>query len=707
MAVYVVGSDIRAAPLPKKTLTDLVTEMRDRGHDITEIPHFDKYCRHRMMDSRRGDLSGWVIVSYIGSDKICATYGDWKTEAQSNWFSDSESFTEKDRSDFRDRIDKLHAEQEIAAQKQEKEAVLFLGNCNPEALDHPYVTLKRITPYLAKRSGRELIIPMADMQSREIKSYQRIWIDEQAIVQKRFKGRAGGRACILLGAANQYPIICEGYATACTIHEATGATVYAAMSTSNIPRVAEILHANGETAILCPDIFDHRGAGVKAAVLAQTGKGWPIFKPPIGDDESDGCGDYNDIGVDRTREYLSEKIGGWLQSIEANQATEKPIEESAHPPEIHIIDDVDYESPETSQDNWIEDESGVEGIIPKEGIGMLFGPSGSGKSFLACDIGLSIATGKKWHDYDAKQGNVLYIIGEGRIGFLNRIKSWLRFYKIKGETIRRSFRLTKHRIALNDPASVALLRADLINLDYTPDIIFIDTLAANMDGNENDTQDAQKFITQLTMLMVDHHIKNICLIHHTGKGDQYSARGSSVFRASADYAIRIDIKKNLETGRISERDMMPEKIKDGREWAPIYFELIENDLGERTNWFGKPVHIIVPIVQIIDKPLEVDLPDVDPEKEEARKAITGKKLLIEIVIRIMDAHGIDPNGRIEYSPIIRAAITKDYRERNAGVGEAKYITKMLTRANLLIEFKESKWLIHPIRSKPADSQIAG
>jgi phage/plasmid primase-like uncharacterized protein len=710
MTVYVVNDKSSSTSTNQKTLTDLVSEMRDHGHDIIDIPYFDKHYRHRMIDGKRGDLSGWVIASYISPTKIAATYGDWKTGIQVNWFSNQKEFSETDRAELQDRIEKHHAEQDEAAAAQEKTAVLFFGNCKEEASSHGYIESKHIQPYLAKTSGRELIIPMFDVGNDEFKSYQRIWVNEHGEVEKRFRGKSGGRACIIRGDENQHPIICEGYATACTIHEATGATVYAAMSTSNVPKVAEILHAKGETAILCPDIYDASkqhptGAGVAAAVQAQTGKGWLILKPPIGLDEAEANSDYNDIGVNRTREYLAEKIGEWISVNEANRIQEPPKAELTHSPEIHIIDDVDYESPETAQDSWIEDKSGQEGIIPKEGLGMLFGASGSGKSFIAADFGLSIASGKPWHDYDAKQGNVLYVLGEGRVGFLNRVRSWLKFHEIPGAAIRKSFRVTKTRVAMNDPHSIALLRQDLVNLDYHPDIMFIDTLAANMEGDENSTMDAQRFITNLAHLMRDHQIKNVCLIHHTGKGDQYSARGSSVFRASSDYAIRIDTKKDMATGRIIERDIMPEKIKDGKEWEPIYFDLLDNDLGIRNNWFGKDVRLIVPVVQVIDKPDHVELPEIDPDQEEERKAITGKRLLIEIVTSVMDAQGVEPDGRKEYSATLRTLITTEYQNRNGGVGKAADITKMLDRANLLTVFKNSKWLNHPVRTTPTKTVV--
>jgi hypothetical protein len=36
------------------------------------------------------------------------------------------------------------------------------------------------------------------------------------------------------------------------------------------------------------------------------------------------------------------------------------------------------------------------GILPSEGLAAMYGPSGSGKSFLAFDLGVSITEGSDW-----------------------------------------------------------------------------------------------------------------------------------------------------------------------------------------------------------------------------------------------------------------------------------------------------------------------
>ena len=58
----------------------------------------------------------------------------------------------------------------------------------------------------------------------------------------------------------------------------------------------------------------------------------------------------------------------------------------------------------------------------------MHGAPGSGKSFCALDIGLSISAGMPWHDKATRQGSVLYIAGEGVGGLGRRVKAFERYH---------------------------------------------------------------------------------------------------------------------------------------------------------------------------------------------------------------------------------------------------------------------------------------
>jgi AAA domain-containing protein len=67
----------------------------------------------------------------------------------------------------------------------------------------------------------------------------------------------------------------------------------------------------------------------------------------------------------------------------------------------------------------------IEGLIERESFTLLFAPPESAKSFLALDLGLSIATGLPWQGRTVKKGPVVYVVAEGGRGIKKRIKAWL------------------------------------------------------------------------------------------------------------------------------------------------------------------------------------------------------------------------------------------------------------------------------------------
>ncbi len=66
----------------------------------------------------------------------------------------------------------------------------------------------------------------------------------------------------------------------------------------------------------------------------------------------------------------------------------------------------------------------VKGLFPETGVGAIYGPSGSGKSFLGFDLGLNIALGQPWFGHRTKACDVTYVILEGEAGLRNRVQAW-------------------------------------------------------------------------------------------------------------------------------------------------------------------------------------------------------------------------------------------------------------------------------------------
>lgn len=68
----------------------------------------------------------------------------------------------------------------------------------------------------------------------------------------------------------------------------------------------------------------------------------------------------------------------------------------------------------------------IRGKLPEAGLGMIYGASGSYKSFFALDMALTLSQHK----------SVVYVVAEGETGMKKRVLAWRRHNKIAGGNIR-------------------------------------------------------------------------------------------------------------------------------------------------------------------------------------------------------------------------------------------------------------------------------
>jgi Cdc6-like AAA superfamily ATPase len=64
----------------------------------------------------------------------------------------------------------------------------------------------------------------------------------------------------------------------------------------------------------------------------------------------------------------------------------------------------------------------VRGVMPSSGLGAIYGPSGSGKSFLALDMCAAISEGAAWFGHRVEQTPVIYVALEGEGGMKLRVQ---------------------------------------------------------------------------------------------------------------------------------------------------------------------------------------------------------------------------------------------------------------------------------------------
>lgn len=161
-------------------------------------------------------------------------------------------------------------------------------------------------------------------------------------------------------------------------------------------------------------------------------------------------------------------------------------------------------------------------ILPKQGLSVIYGASGDGKSFYALNLALEVA----------QASSVVYMVGEGQYGYPARVGAWVKHHK-RSEG---SLYMHMESVSLSDSMALETF-IDTIQ-PTNPDLIIVDTVARAMTGyDENSTRDMGLFIQACNHLMKRLDCA-VLLVHHTNKGGQ-EERGSGALRGASDAMIRI------------------------------------------------------------------------------------------------------------------------------------------------------------------------
>jgi hypothetical protein len=186
----------------------------------------------------------------------------------------------------------------------------------------------------------------------------------------------------------------------------------------------------------------------------------------------------------------------------------------------------------------------IPGMIPSQGTGMLYGESGSYKSFVALDLSCCLAFGVpgQWNAPPVKN-DVLFLAGEGPVATAKkRWPAWMDWQGIEFRNDHRFF--IKNRVPFfTDIEGWENIKADLAELKAKPSLIVIDTMARFMTGlDENSAKDAT-MITNFMEQLARYFECFVLGIHHTGKDEKKGARGSSAFQSNLDTVISMKLKQ--------------------------------------------------------------------------------------------------------------------------------------------------------------------
>lgn len=205
--------------------------------------------------------------------------------------------------------------------------------------------------------------------------------------------------------------------------------------------------------------------------------------------------------------------------------------------------------------------------IPGRALVVPYGPSGHGKSFLALDWGLSIASGCAWFNHPVKQGPVVYVAAEDAENLSSRVDSWL---EARHELEPEQFAAIPEAANLTRAVDVDRLIATIAARWPTPALVIIDTLAQSMVGaEENSTKDMGLVVDATKRIRDELPGAATLVVHHSGRNGEHE-RGSTALYAAANVVLRV-ARDEADGAIVIENP----KQKNAREAEPLKLQLTE------------------------------------------------------------------------------------------------------------------------------------
>lgn len=236
---------------------------------------------------------------------------------------------------------------------------------------------------------------------------------------------------------------------------------------------------------------------------------------------------------------ISDRLAARLAREEAAPQPEpEPLPEVVEglPDGVAWISDLELTPPD-----WL-----VGGMLETSSLAVLYGDSNAGKTFVAMDLGLSIARHVEYAGRATQGGGVFYLAGEGARGIARRAHGWA---KARGVDLAspvggaKATPFFRHGATALDnekefEALIDRIAQTVIASGVPVRLIVVDTLARNFGGNENATDEMGLFVKRCDTLK-ELFDATVLIVHHTAKGAPGTGRGSNALRAAADTEIRV------------------------------------------------------------------------------------------------------------------------------------------------------------------------
>jgi phage/plasmid primase-like uncharacterized protein len=356
-----------------------------------------RWHRFRISDTRhKSSKPGRYLLHLDG--RANGLFMDWRDGKRHQWKADG-SCESIDRAEVEKRRRAREEARRAEFAKAAAAAQSFWAQCTKiNGASHPYLDQKGIAPHGARYGSGELfglgkvqcvVIPLVSAEGRAM-SLQAIRADGQ---RRFWPGSEHEGAHHLIGNDDgTSPVVfCEGFSTAASIHEATGFPVVMSITSGNMAHVArwaghrwagrDLIVAGDDDWHLVTNPKVGRNVGREAAEAMARSMGARLVMPEMHGLATDGGDDFNDVA----KEFGLEEV---RNAFTAEALAEVQAEAEDDVLGFRITDwSTDRYAGEAPPIRWL-----CEGSIPL-GVPALFAAMGGvGKSFMALDMALEIAS---------------------------------------------------------------------------------------------------------------------------------------------------------------------------------------------------------------------------------------------------------------------------------------------------------------------------
>ncbi len=282
--------------------------------------------------------------------------------------------------------------------------------------------------------------------------------------------------------------------------------------------------------------------------------------------------------------------------------------------------DIDRDPPRR---DWV-----VKGLFGVRELGVLWGFSGCGKSFLGIDMGLHVAETAvikrdepRWFGHRIYPGGVVYCAPEGGTDLLLRMRAW-RMHRGLDPGMPLPFVLLPTSIDLVNAEGdtsrlIDEIKAHASRMGVPLSMVIVDTLSRAMGGrDENTGADMGTFIKNCERIQRE-TLTYVLPIHHAGN-DRTKERGHTSLRAAVDTSI-----ETVKPDDGGPNTFILRKMKGGPEGIQHQFRLRQVVLGQDADGDDITSCVIVPHDEEQASPLHGDVKKGPHLSDQQRIALTA------------------------------------------------------------------------------------